>query len=129
MAHFYVRWPVCSRCSTDGGSIVNIAPISGLRASTLQVACGTSKAAIIQLTRQQVVELGNVGFRVNTTALSALGTEMTKLVYSVAIRSDYYDTIPLNHYGLRKNCLGAGLFVQSGDKLLKRPGVGRGRTV
>ena len=40
------------------GAIVNIASISGLRASTLRVAYGTSKAAVIHLTQQQAVELG-----------------------------------------------------------------------
>ena len=33
------------------GNIINIASISGLRASTLRIAYGTSKAAIIQLTQ------------------------------------------------------------------------------
>ena len=50
---------------TGGGSVVNIASISGLRASTLRVAYGTSKAAIIHLTKQQAVEYGNAGVRVN----------------------------------------------------------------
>src|SRR5581483_8181395 len=35
-----------------GGAVVNIASISGLRASTLRVAYGTSKAALIHLTKQ-----------------------------------------------------------------------------
>ena len=35
-----------------GGAIVNIASISGLRASTLRVAYGTSKAALLHLTKQ-----------------------------------------------------------------------------
>jgi len=87
---------------TGGGSIVNIAPISGLRASALRVACGTSKAAIIQLTRQQAVELRNVGIRVNAIAPGPVDTEMSKLAHSVAIRSDYCDTIPLNRYGTTK---------------------------
>ena len=82
-----------------GGSIVNIASISGLRASTLRVAYGTSKAALIQLTKQQAVELGSVGIRVNVIAPGPVDTDMAKLVHSVAIRSDYYDTIPLNRYG------------------------------
>ena len=84
---------------TGGGSIVNIASISGLRASTLRVAYGTSKAALIHLTKQQAVELGNAGIRVNVVAPGPVDTEMAKLVHSVAIRSDYYDTIPLNRYG------------------------------
>ncbi len=82
-----------------GGSVVNIASISGLRASTLRVAYGTSKAALIHLTKQQAVELGTVGIRVNAIAPGPVETEMAKLVHSVAIRSDYYDAIPLNRYG------------------------------
>jgi len=82
-----------------GGSIVNIASISGLRASTLRVAYGTSKAAIIHLTKQQAVELGTQGIRVNAIAPGPVETEMAKLVHSVAIRADYHDIIPLNRYG------------------------------
>lgn len=82
-----------------GGAVVNIASISGLRASTLRVAYGTSKAALIHLTKQQAVELGNVGVRVNCIAPGPVDTEMSKLVHSVAIRTDYYDAIPLNRYG------------------------------
>ncbi|MEO9066971.1 MAG: SDR family oxidoreductase [Caldimonas sp.] len=82
-----------------GGAIVNIASISGLRASTLRVAYGTSKAAIIHLTRQQAVELGTVGIRANCIAPGPVDTEMAKLVHSVAIRSNYYDAIPINRYG------------------------------
>jgi meso-butanediol dehydrogenase/(S,S)-butanediol dehydrogenase/diacetyl reductase len=89
--------PVMMR--TGGGAVVNIASISGLRASTLRVAYGTSKAALIHLTKQQAVELGNVGIRVNAVCPGPVETEMAKLVHSVAIRSDYYDAIPLGRYG------------------------------
>lgn len=81
------------------GAVVNVASISGLRASTLRVAYGTSKAALIHLTKQYAVELGNAGVRVNVIAPGPVETEMAKLVHSVAIRSDYYDTIPLGRYG------------------------------
>lgn len=81
------------------GAIVNIASISGLRASTLRVAYGTSKAAIIHLTKQYAVEFGNFGIRVNAVCPGPVETEMAKLVHSVAIRSDYYDTVPLGRYG------------------------------
>ncbi|MFT3720322.1 SDR family NAD(P)-dependent oxidoreductase [Pseudorhodoferax sp.] len=85
--------------SSRGGAIVNIASISGLRASTLRVAYGTSKAALIHLTRQLAVELGILGIRVNTVCPGPVETEMAKLVHSAAIRSDYYDAIPLGRYG------------------------------
>lgn len=81
------------------GAVVNIASISGLRASTLRVAYGTSKAALIHLTRQYAVELGSVGVRVNVIAPGPVETEMAKLVHTATIRADYYDTIPLGRYG------------------------------
>lgn len=90
--------PVMQR--NGGGSVVNIASISGLRASTLRVAYGTSKAALIHLTKQQAVELGTIGIRVNAIAPGPVDTEMAKLVHTPAIRADYHDAIPLNRYGL-----------------------------
>ena len=66
---------------SGGGSVVNIASISGLRASTLRVAYGTSKAALIHLTKQQAAELGTVGIRVNAVAPGPVETEMAKLVH------------------------------------------------
>ena len=89
--------PVMRR--TGGGAIVNIASISGLRASTLRVAYGTSKAALIHLTKQQAAELGTVGIRANAIAPGPVETEMAKLVHTPAIRADYHDAIPLGRYG------------------------------
>ena len=80
-------------------AVVNIASISGLRASTMRVAYGTSKGAVIHLTKQQAIEYGDAGIRVNCVAPGPVDTEMSKLVHTVAIRSDYYDAIPLNRYG------------------------------
>ena len=84
---------------TGGGAIVNVASISALRASTLRVAYGTSKAALLHLTKQLAVELGDVGIRVNAICPGPVETEMAKLVHSVAIRSDYQDAIPQGRYG------------------------------
>jgi NAD(P)-dependent dehydrogenase (short-subunit alcohol dehydrogenase family) len=83
-----------------GGAIVNITSISGLRASTLRVAYGTSKAALAHLTRQQAVELAALNIRVNAVAPGPVDTAMAKAVHTPAIRKDYHDTIPLNRYGL-----------------------------
>ena len=84
---------------TGRGCVVNIASISGLRASTLRVAYGTSKGALIHLTKQQACELGNVGIRVNAVAPGPVLTEMARQVHSPSIISDYFDAIPLNRYG------------------------------
>ena len=85
-----------------GGSIVNITSISGLRASTLRVAYGTSKAGLMHLTKQQAAELGEVGIRVNAVSPGPVDTVMAKAVHSPAIRADYHDAIPLNRYGLEQ---------------------------
>ena len=82
-----------------GGSVVNIASISGVRASTLRVAYGTSKAAVMHLTKQQAVELGVRGIRVNCVAPGPVDTAMAQLVHSADIRTSYHDAIPLNRYG------------------------------
>jgi meso-butanediol dehydrogenase / (S,S)-butanediol dehydrogenase / diacetyl reductase len=82
-----------------GGAVVNIASISGLRASTMRVAYGTSKAAIIHLTKQQAIEYGNAGIRVNAVAPGPVETEMAKQVHDETIRRDYFDAIPLRRYG------------------------------
>ncbi|OJH44010.1 SDR family NAD(P)-dependent oxidoreductase [Paracoccus sp. SM22M-07] len=81
------------------GAIVNIASISGLRASTLRVAYGTSKAAVIHLTRQQAAELGQQGIRANCVAPGPVDTKLALAVHSPAIRAAYHDAIPLNRYG------------------------------
>jgi NAD(P)-dependent dehydrogenase (short-subunit alcohol dehydrogenase family) len=96
-----------------GGAVVNIASISGLRASTLRVAYGTSKAALIHLTKQYAAELGTVGIRVNCVAPGPVDTAMAKLVHSVAIRQDYYDAIPLNRYGTPEEIAAAVFFLCS----------------
>ncbi len=80
------------------GSIVNIGSISGLRGSTLRVAYGTSKAAVIHLTRQQAAELGEFGIRVNCVAPGPVRTKLAQ-VHTPEIVAAYHDAIPLNRYG------------------------------
>ena len=96
-----------------GGAIVNVASISGLRASTLRVAYGTSKAGLIHLTRQYAAELGTVGIRVNCVAPGPVDTAMAKLVHTRAIRQDYHDVIPLGRYGTTEEIAQAVVFLCS----------------
>ncbi len=95
---------LCSQTLTPAlkaskGCIVNIASISGLRASTLRVAYGTSKAAVIHLTRQYAAELGEYGIRVNCVAPGPVRTKLAMAVHTPDIITAYHDAIPLNRYG------------------------------
>lgn len=95
---------LCSQALTpalkrSAGCIVNIASISGLRASTLRVAYGTSKAAVIHLTQQYAAELGEYGIRVNCVAPGPVRTKLAMAVHTPDIIAAYHDAIPLNRYG------------------------------
>jgi NAD(P)-dependent dehydrogenase (short-subunit alcohol dehydrogenase family) len=95
------------------GSIVNIASISGLRASTLRVAYGTSKAAVIQLTKQQAAELGEYGVRANCVCPGPVRTKLAMAVHSQEIIDAYHDAIPLNRYGSESEIAAAITFLAS----------------
>ena len=97
------------------GNIINIASISGLRASTLRVAYGTSKAAVIQLTKQQAAELGEYGIRVNCIAPGPVKTKLAMAVHTQDIIEAYYDAIPLNRYGTEKE-IANGIYFLASEK-------------
>src|SRR6266550_1818924 len=103
----------CVPLMRNGGAIVNITSISGLRASALRIAYGTSKAALAHLTRQFALELSVLGIRVNAVAPGPVDTAMAKAVHSPAIRADYHDAIPLNRYGLEEELAEAVFFLCS----------------
>jgi NAD(P)-dependent dehydrogenase (short-subunit alcohol dehydrogenase family) len=99
----------------EGGAIVNIASISGLRASTLRTAYGTSKAAVIQLTLQQAAELGEYGIRANCVCPGPVRTKLAMAVHSQDIIDAYHDAIPLNRYGSEEEIANAIFFLCSGQ--------------
>ena len=95
------------------GAIVNIGSISGLRASTLRVAYGTSKAAVIHLTQQQAAELGEFGVRVNCVAPGPVRTKLAAAVHTQDIINAYHDAIPLNRYGTEEEIAHVIVFLCS----------------
>ncbi len=97
------------------GAIVNIGSISGLRASTLRIAYGTSKAGVIHLTKQQAAELGELGIRANCVCPGPVDTAMALKVHTKEIRQDYHDHMPLNRYGLEDE-LAASIWFLCSDE-------------
>lgn len=109
---------LCTQAATPAlreskGAVVNIASISGLRASTLRVAYGTSKAAVIQLSKQYAAELGEYGIRVNCVAPGPVRTKLAMAVHSQEIIDAYHDAIPLNRYGSEREIAEAICFLAS----------------
>ena len=112
---FYLSQAVIPYLKKARGSIVNIASISGLRASTLRVAYGTSKAAVMQLSKQQAVELGEYGIRVNCVAPGPVRTKLAMAVHTKDIIDAYHDAIPLNRYGREEEIASAIYFLASDE--------------
>ena len=109
---------LCGQAATPAlkqskGAIVNIASISGLRASTLRVAYGTSKAGVIQLTQQQAVELGEYGIRANCVAPGPVRTKLAMAVHTQEIIDAYHDALPLNRYGTEEEIANVITFLIS----------------
>ena len=100
---------------SGGGAIVNITSISGLRASALRTAYGTSKAGLAHLTQQQAIEFAALGIRVNAVAPGPVDTAMAKAVHTPDIRAAYHDAIPLDRYGLETE-LAEAIFFLCGDR-------------
>ena len=70
-----------------GGSIVNIASVSGIRGNYGRSAYGASKGGVIVLTQVMAVELAALGIRVNAIAPGPVETPMVKEMHSEVVRS------------------------------------------
>jgi len=82
------------------GRIVNLASVAGQRAvGTGRTAYGTSKAAVIALTRQMAVELAEHGITANTVSPGPVDTPMTRVLHTDQFRKEYTHAIPMARYG------------------------------
>lgn len=83
------------------GRIVNIASVAGMRAVGVgRTGYGTSKAAVIGLTRQMAVELAEYNVTANAIAPGPVDTPMTKVLHTAEFRHAYTSAIPMNRYGM-----------------------------
>jgi NAD(P)-dependent dehydrogenase (short-subunit alcohol dehydrogenase family) len=96
------------------GRIINIASVAGMRAvGKGRTAYGTSKAAVIGLTRQIASELAEHGITANAVAPGPVDTPMTEVLHSPAFREAYTSAIPEKRYGTPAEIASAVSFLAS----------------
>ena len=64
----------------------------------------------MQLSKQQAVELGKYGVRVNSTAPGSVRTKLAMSVHKEDIIDAYHDATPLNRYGQENEIANAIFF-------------------
>ncbi len=95
------------------GRIVNLASVSGIRASAGRTAYGTSKAAVIGLTRQIAIELAPHNITVNSVAPGPIDTPLTQALHSPVARENYTRSVPAGRYGQPEEIAGVVGFLCS----------------
>lgn len=80
-------------------SIVNVASVSGLRASRGRVAYGASKAGVKLMAEVMAVELAHREVRVNCVAPGPIDTPLASRIHGDDIRRDWLDRLPQRRYG------------------------------
>lgn len=98
----------------DGGSIVNLASVNGLRASPLQGVYGMTKASVISMTQTLAVELGPAGIRVNAIAPGLVETRFAAtLIDDDELRGRYVAGTAAGRHAQPDEMAGAAVYLLS----------------
>ncbi len=98
-----------------GGSIVNIASISGMTGNAGRSAYGASKGGVVTLSRVMAVDLASHGIRVNVLAPGPVETPLVARMHSAETRAQWLDRTPLHRYARPEEMAGAAVFLCSED--------------
>jgi NAD(P)-dependent dehydrogenase (short-subunit alcohol dehydrogenase family) len=116
----------CARCcrlviprliERGGGAIVNLASLAALTAEKQRSAYGSSKAAVIAMTRSLAVQFGRQGIRANAIAPGLIGTEnvLKNLAGIEQFVKDVSSRTPLGRIGRPEEIAAAICFLLSDD--------------
>lgn len=100
---------------SGGGAIVNIGSVSGMLGNGRRCAYGTSKAALIHLSKVMAVELAKTNIRVNVVSPGPIDTPLVNAFYSDAIRKEWTDRVPMGRFGAPDEVAPAVAFLCSDD--------------
>lgn len=100
--------------SASGGSVVNVASVSGMRAAPMQGVYGMTKAAVISMTQTLSAEIGPSGFRVNAIAPGLVETRFSQvLVEDDEMRDLFVGRTALGRHAQPVEMAGAAVFLLS----------------
>lgn len=97
----------------EGGSIINIASVAGVRPAPGSAAYGAAKAGLLSLTRSLAQEWGPK-IRVNAIVAGLMQTEQTQLSYgSAAAQAELIAALPMGRMGRGEDVAAACLYLAS----------------
>jgi len=96
---FRVAQASATQMQTNGGSIVNISSILGLRVQSGVAAYATSKAAVAHLTKSLALEWAKYNIRVNALAPGYFPTEINDAYLKSDLGIEMSKSIPMRRFG------------------------------
>ncbi len=99
----------------NGGAIVNVSSVNGLRPGLFQGVYSVTKAALISMTQVMAKELAPRKIRVNALLPGLTDTKFAQTIIATdEIRDQAVSQIPLGRYAVPEELAGAVLFLVSG---------------
>ncbi|MFC3213104.1 SDR family oxidoreductase [Novosphingobium panipatense] len=114
MAPLFMAQAAYPHMKASGGSIVNIASVSGIRPSPGTAIYGAAKAGLLNLTQSLAAEWGRDGIRVNAIIAGLMQTETSATTYGDAeAQAKVAASMPLGRMGTGNDLAGAVLWLCS----------------